>query len=144
MTANIKQHVVPRSRQPIVSSGRVFVTTRSYQRGTGQRARSYQQQGSVSHGTITIVFGVLAVAMVGMLGFVYLKQVVNTASHGTDVHALESRIIDLNERQRQLELEGAQLRSLQAVENNVQKLNLVSTDRVSYLTTVPGQVAAAR
>lgn len=91
---------------------------------------------------MTAVFGILALMLVGALGFFYLQQVVNTASQGTDIHHLESEITNLRERQRELELEGASLRSLQAVEDRVEKLNLVTTDQVSYLAPTRSRVAA--
>ncbi len=91
---------------------------------------------------MTVIFGLIAILMVGLLGFFYLQQVVNTASQGTDVRELESNIVELRERQRQLELEGAELRSLQVVEERVKQLNLVSTDKVTYLAPVQDRVAA--
>lgn len=83
----------------------------------------------------------VALVTVGMLGFLYLRQVVGTASQGTNIRELEAQILDLRDQQRQLELEGAQLRSLQAVEERTQELNLVEADRVSYLATLSDRVA---
>jgi hypothetical protein len=85
--------------------------------------------------------GLIALLTVALLGFFYLQQVMSTASQGTDIHALESKIVDLKEKQRQLELEGAQLRSLKTIEGNVQQLNLVTTDKVAYLTAPTDKVA---
>lgn len=122
MTANIQQHITPR------------------------RARKFSfamknNLGSVDHTTAALMFGIAAVAIVGMLGFFYLQQVVHTASEGTDVHQLEASISDLKEKQRKLELEGAQLRSLKNIEGDMQELNLVPTDKVSYLAPVDEHLA---
>jgi len=75
----------------------------------------------------------MALVAVSALGFVYLQQVFGTASQGADIQALEEKIDDLQQTQRSLELEGAQLRSIQAVEDRVQELNLIESDTVAYL-----------
>lgn len=82
------------------------------------------------------MLGMSAVTIVGMLGFFYLQQVVHTASQSTDVRELESKITDLKEKQRVIELKGAQLRSLKNVEDDTEKMNLVPTEKVSYLAPV--------
>ncbi|MBI1834060.1 MAG: hypothetical protein HYR90_04530 [Candidatus Andersenbacteria bacterium] len=128
MTANIQQSIGARYR-PARRNFRV-----SLRKGNSQR-------GSVSHTTVTLVAGMVALVTVGMLGFLYLRQVVGTASQGTNIRELEAQILDLRDQQRQLELEGAQLRSLQAVEERTQELNLVEADRVSYLATLSDRVA---
>jgi hypothetical protein len=103
---------------------------------------SFRQKGAIDHTTAALIFGIAAVAIVGMLGFFYLQQVVHTASEGEDVQQLEANIADLKEKQRVLELEGAQLRSLKNVEGDAQELNLVPTEKVSYLAPVPDHLAA--
>ncbi len=122
MTPKITQHVAPRNvRRPVMIS------------------RS--NRGAINHTTAALVFGIAAVAIVGMLGFFYLQQVVQTASQGTDIHQLEATLTDLKEQQRVLELKGAELRSLQNVEQDVENMNLVPTDKVSYLAPVDDRVA---
>lgn len=99
------------------------------------------QRGSVDHSTITIAAGVMALVVVGMLGFFYLRQVVGTASQGSDVRELEQQLGELHEQQKKLELEGAELRSLQTVEKRTQELNLVEAEQVSYLAAEDDRVA---
>lgn len=123
MTPKISQHVVPRN-------GKKFpVFTAS-------------NRGAIDHTTAALMLGLSAVTIVGMLGFFYLQQVVRTASQGTDVRALEAKIIDLKEQQRVIELEGAQLRSLKNVEGDTQKMNLVPTEKVSYLAPTSDDIVA--
>lgn len=123
MTANIQQHITPRN---------------AHQR----RIHNTFQRGAVNHTTAALMLGVVAVAMVGMLGFFYLQQVVHTASEGADIHQLESTISELKEKQRVLELEGAQLRSLKTIEEDAKQLHLVPTEKVSYLVPLGGRIAA--
>ncbi len=124
MTPKIQQHIIPRHRPQL--GGR----------------RNWPQRGSVDHATITISFGLAALLVVGLLGFFYLQQVIGTASQGTDVRSLETQLVELRAKQQQLELEGAELRSLRVVEERIEKLNLVATDRVSYLAGTADRVAA--
>lgn len=49
--------------------------------------------------------------------------------------------MSLQERQKELELEGARLRSIQTVEQQVEKLNLVASEDVAYLAADTGKVA---
>lgn len=149
MTAHIQQHVIPRQRRGFTFSHHISST------GTWQvrplrpaphwinLPRFSSQQGSVTQSTITVAFSIVALLVIAGFGFIYLQQVLGTASQGSDVQALESQLVELREQQRQLELEGAQLRSIQAVEQRVERLNLVATDRVAYLVPVPDRVAAA-
>jgi hypothetical protein len=87
------------------------------------------------------VFALVALLSLSGLGFFYLQQVFGTASHGVDIQSLETELLELKEEQRKLELEGAQLRSIQAVEERVQQLNLAPVDQVAYLLPVPDRVA---
>lgn len=114
MTPKITQHVVPRNGRKLT-------------------AFNVSSRGAIDHTTAALMLGLAAVTIVGMLGFFYLQQVVQTASQSTDVRQLEAKITDLKEQQRVIELEGAQLRSLKNVEEDTQKMNLVPTDKVSYL-----------
>lgn len=112
-------------------------------RGTSFFTFTPFERGSVTQATITVVFSLMSLVSVALLGFFYLQQVLNTASQGSDIQGLESRVLELREQQRALELQGATLRSMQAVEERVDKLNLVATDRVAYLASPPGHVAIA-
>ena len=137
MTAKISQQVVPRRKKAVG-------VTRAQSSGVSQRVRgNIMQRGSINSSAFSLALGCIALVSVALLGFFYLQQVVNTASEGTDIHELESTIVGLKEKQKELELQGAQLRSLQAVEESVDKLNLVQTNKVSYLAVPDGHVAVA-
>lgn len=114
MTSKITQHVVPRN-------------------GRNSLSFSKNNRGAINHTMAAVMLGLAAVTMVGMLGFFYLQQVVHTASQNTDVRELEATMSDLKEKQRVIELEGARLRSLKNVEDDMEKMNLVPTETVSYL-----------
>jgi hypothetical protein len=103
----------------------------------------HPQRGAITQPTLTITFGLMMLISVAMLGFLYLNQVLGTASQGDSVQVLNEKMNDLREKQQRLELEGAQLRSMQFIEQRVQELNLVTTQHVTYLTSTGKQLAAA-
>ena len=153
MTANISQNVLPRQRADFRSSLK-YVPARRHTFSHTSAAKPLisnnvafrvtsigRQLGSIDHNTLTLSLGLLALISVAMLGFFYLQQVIGTASQGTDINTLENQISDLKQQQRQLEVQGAQLRSLKNIEGTVQKLNLVGTDKVSYLSATTDKVA---
>jgi len=128
MIANIEQHIIPRA-----SASRRNRAARHF----------YHQRGNVSQSTLTVGFAILALVTTVVLGFLYLQQVFGTAAHGSDIQSLEQSMIQLKEKQKELELEGAELRSIQSVEERVEQLNLVSANNVGYLAPRPAQVASA-
>lgn len=119
MTAHIEQHVIPRQRGAL------------------------KQAGSINRQAVTIGFSLLVLFSLSMLGFFYLQQVQETASQGSEISDLENQLIDIKKQQRSLELESAELRSIQNIEGQLNTLNLVATDHVAYLTLPEGRVALA-
>lgn len=122
MTPKIQQQVTPRYRP---------VKVKSWHQNSARY--SYWQRGAINSTTLTLSLVIAIFIGVAVLAFFYLGQVMGTAAQGSDISQLEDRIIELKSRQRELELEGARLRSIQTVEQEVKELNLVSTDRVAYL-----------
>jgi len=122
MTSNLIQNVTPRRSRPYMAGW---------------------QRGSISSTTATTILGITVIFGVAFLSFFYLGQVQDTASQGTDIQSLEERLIELNDRQRSLELESAQLRSLQTIEDSIPELNLVSTGSVTYLAKPLEKVVTA-
>lgn len=113
--------------------------TPRYKRGSVSWPKkvNFSQRGSVNPTTTALILGIIVIFSVAWLSFFYLNQVQGTAAQDTDIQALEERLQQLRERQRALELEGARLRSLQAIEERAQKLNLVTTDQFAYLPEEP-------
>lgn len=137
MTANITQNVQQRRRNHSsvcwnhTANGVWLPTKRKFNR----------QRGSISSATISLGLGIAIIIAVSFLSFFYLGQVLDTASQGADIQSMEERVSELKEQQRELELKGAKLRSIQTIEQHVEELNLTSTDKVSYLTKRPDKMA---
>jgi hypothetical protein len=131
MTSHIQQHVVARPRPHLPRSASFSHTT------------FYSQRGNLTHQGVMIGFSLLVLISLSVLGFMYLQQVLETASRGNEMQALEDTLTELRTKQRSLELEGAELRSLHTIETKVNSLQLVATDRVAYLGVDSGKVAYA-
>lgn len=146
MTPNISQHVIPR-RRPRSPARNQWLAVSRFRRAaaSGRWAAGLpaRQRGSINSAALGVALGVIGIMAVAALSFVYLGQVLTTASQGTNVQDLEKSISELRQKQQQLELEGASLRSIQTVEQRVQQLNLTTADKVTYLT-VPDRKVAAR
>lgn len=140
-----QQHVTPRQREShsfsLQQTGAGLWSTKRQGRFASRRSAVFNQRGSITQSTITLVIGLVALLAVSGLGFVYLQQVFGTASHGEDIQALEQKIDELQATSRALELEGAELRSIQAIEDRVDDLNLVEAQNVAYLAPIQARVA---
>lgn len=131
MTAKIKQHVTARP-------------TSSHQTRLRGASRFSAQQGSLTNSTVAVLFGVVLLCTLSVAGFFYLQQVLATSNQGSDIHDLESKVMELKNQEKALELQGAQLRSLETIQNNVAKLNLVPSGPVAYLVNPSQKVALAQ
>lgn len=142
MNAHISQHIAVR-RRPLNNCSAHLTYTGSWQtRMLGRRSASFfSQRGSVTPSAVTLALAFVAIIGIALLGFFYLQQVFGTASQGSDVQALETQISELKEKQRQLELSGAELRSLNVIEQRAKRLNLVTARAVAYLPANEGRVA---
>ena len=152
MTANIPQHVTPRRNRrtsfiaqfsPYGSwqATRRVAPARTRQARAGLPLQALLQRGSATQSTITVTFAVIVSVALGFLSFLYLQQVFGTANQGADVAELKTRLIEISEQQRELELEGAKLRSIDTVEERVEQLNLVESTNHAFLAPDVNRVA---
>lgn len=74
------------------------------------------------------------VFMVVFSGAFYLFQVNDLAVKGYDVRDLETRISQLEDENKQMQIREMELRSMYQIEKSAQDFNLVSPTNVSYLT----------
>lgn len=158
MTANTIQHITARRHTITLQwhrsrNGHWFTSTAQAPSALNRiRTRRFSrlphdeyhtQRGAITQPTITTIFGLVVLVSVTLLGLFYLNQVLGTASQGSDVQMLNEKVNELQEKQRQLELEGAELRSMQSIEKRVQDLNLVGVGHVTYLAETHKEFAAA-
>lgn len=62
----------------------------------------------------------------------YLTMVNSTSTKGYEIKKLESRLLELKEQQKRLELEAASLKSIQTIEEEIKTLNLIPSGSVKY------------
>jgi hypothetical protein len=86
---------------------------------------------------------VLLLMIVVFTGFAYIFYINRTATGSFEIKALESKITQLQDVNKKLELQTADMQSLSAVEESVKDLQMVAVSRVEYLPAV-GAVMAVR
>lgn len=90
---------------------------------------------------VTLNLKVVICGMVVLMGLTYLVQVNKVSTSGFAIQDLEQRVKELKKENAKLELEAARLESLNTIEERVQKLNLVSVEKVDYLEIPDSQLA---
>lgn len=71
-------------------------------------------------------------------GILYIRQITTTAASGYDISTLERRAEELRAEETKLQLEAAELQSLQRVEEQLPKLNLIPSEKLTYTTPLVG------
>lgn len=89
----------------------------------------------------TKVLNALMLGMIVALGILYIGQVNASASKALALRALEDGKATLALENERLHAKIAQLRSLDSVMQRQQFLGLVKAEHVSYISTVPDEVA---
>lgn len=87
---------------------------------------------------------VLLVAAIFMCFFVYLWQVNGMATKGYKIKDLQTRVYDLKDQNKKLELQVADLRSSARISEKIKEMNLVEVVRIEYLIDNSGSVAVNR
>lgn len=95
--------------------------------------RYVSQRGS-SMGIFLSGLGILSVIIAA--GFLYIFQVTSSAVGGYDTTSLEKQVAILQDERRDLEMQAADLQSLQSIEQGAKKLQLVASDKVLYTTPI--------
>lgn len=80
-----------------------------------------------------INFGMLIFAALVMFGLLYLFQVNSISTKGYEVSRLQKQVQTLTESAKRLELESAELKSIQGIEARVKTLNMVPSAGVNYV-----------
>jgi cell division protein FtsB len=94
----------------------------------------YSSQRGSSMGIFLSGLGILSIVVAA--GFLYIFQVTSSAVGGYDTTSLEKQIVKLHDERRDLEMQVADLQSLQAIEQGAKKLQLVASDKVMYTSPI--------
>ncbi len=90
-----------------------------------------------SRSAVNLLFLVIAI----VLGSLYLFQVNRTATSGFAVKDLNTQITELKESHQKLELQVADLQSLQQIQSATKRLELIARTKLEYVQTTTGAVA---
>lgn len=77
-------------------------------------------------------------------GFVYIQQTITTASSGYGISALERRVEELRKDEARLQFEVAEFQSLQRIQGQLPKLNLVPGREPVYTSPLLGTVVTGQ
>lgn len=108
---------------------RFLTLTKSNTRRRGIRKKALG--GSVAPGPVTMVVGLVVLFCV--LSMMFLVQVFQSSTTGYEVSALQDQIDDLKEDNKKLEIQAAELQSLDSIEKSVQEINMVPLDSIVYV-----------
>lgn len=84
---------------------------------------------------------VIVIVLLIILGTAYLVQINQTATSGFAVKDMNQKISQLEEQHQKLELEIADLQSLQNIQSASDRLQLVSHTKLDYIQPTDGAVA---
>lgn len=102
-------------------------------RNQNQKDGYHAQRGS-SMGIFLSGIGILSIIIAA--GFLYIFQITSSAVGGYDTSSLEKQIVKLEDERRDLEMQAANMQSLQAIEQGAKKLQLVASENVIYTTPI--------
>jgi len=94
----------------------------------------YSSQRGSSMGIFLSGLGILSIIIAA--GFLYIFQVTSSAVGGYDTTSLEKQVTKLHDERRNLEMQVADLQSLQAIEQGAKKLQLIASDKVLYTSPI--------
>lgn len=117
------------SHKKYFDNGKMPRRVSSFQRQQDTANRMHGQRGSSMSFFLT---GIGVLSIIVMAGFMYIFQVTSSAVNGYDTTSLEKRVDKLANENRELELESANLQSVRAIAEGVQKLKLIPASKVVY------------
>jgi cell division protein FtsL len=98
----------------------------------------YQSERKNKPNTLTLEnhnYGLLIVAVAGFLVLAYLVQVNSFSTKGYEIRNAQKKIDQLRNDQRALEVQSAELQSLQRIQSQPAVLNMVPVSSISYVQT---------
>ncbi len=88
-----------------------------------------------------LALNILFIVVIVLLGTAYLVQINQTATSGFAMKDMNKQINELKEQHQKLELQVADLQSLQNIQDATERLQLVSHTKLEYVQPTDGMVA---
>lgn len=89
----------------------------------------------------SVALPILLLAVIVFAGFSYLFYVNQTATGSFDIKGLETKITELQDANKKLELQTAEMQSLATIEDGIKDLQMVASTKIEYLPAVGAAVA---
>ena len=89
------------------------------------------------------ILNIVIIGLIVVMGMSYLVEVNRATTKGYKIRDLERQINQLEESTQKVEMEIAELQSLDSIEQREEKLGMVPVDRIEYVK-VPGTSVAVR
>ena len=118
--------------------GRLSIT-RSNNISIGKNRKGFSSR--IKSGPITMV--TVVIFLICVLSLFFLAQVFQSSTKGYEITELQNQIDDLEEQNKSLEIEAAELKSFENLKNEASSLNMVSTDKIVYIKKSGTSVAVA-
>ncbi len=116
---------------------RFLTITSSNSVNFGERKKTIKNR-RIKIGNVTISF--LLVVLICSLGVYYIFQVNNLATKGYEIRELEKQLQVLRNKNEELKIQSAELKSMYRIEEKTRELNMAAPKNVSYIN-LPGPVA---
>lgn len=107
---------------------------------TGIRKKTISSKINLGPVTLTII----TIVLVCLLSLFYLSQIFTSSTKGYEMSDLEKRASGLREENRKLEIKAAELKSYKLLEEEAKKLNMVSPEKIIYISRYGGTVVVGR
>ncbi|GAC1412364.1 MAG: hypothetical protein NVSMB66_1200 [Candidatus Doudnabacteria bacterium] len=98
----------------------------------------YKMERQIKNGISTIenrIWGISVLTAAGLLLLFYMIQVNSFSTKGYEIKNLQTKVESLRNDQRALEVQSAELQSLQRIQSSSAVLNMVSVSTISYVQT---------
>jgi len=105
----------------------------------GKRKRGFSSR--LKSGPVTMVM--VVIFLICVLSLFFLAQVFQSSTKGYEITELHDQIKNLEEQNKSLEIEAAELKSFENLKDEANTLNMVNTDNIVYIKRSGTSVAVA-
>lgn len=91
-----------------------------------------------------VFLAIATIILICLISFLFLFQVFQSSTEGYKISDLEKKVEELKEKNKQLEIEAAKLRSLEHIESLKDQLNMVETRNIVYVKEAARTVVVNR
>jgi cell division protein FtsL len=113
--------------------------TRSSTISLGKNRRGFSSR--LKSGPVTMVM--VVIFLICVLSLFFLAQVFQSSTKGYEITELHNQIKNLEEQNKSLEIEAAELKSFENLKNEADTLNMVGTNNIVYIKRSGTSVAVA-